>query len=959
MALVPKTFKQLITFTRGSGATRINVAGAIVGVDFSTTSNTITTGSKTFTLTATAGVNRDWVVGGNVTVVAQAGATGSMTGTVTSYSAATQALVINVVSITGSGTSTNWRIGDLDPRLDYNPITLAARGLLVEVTSTNILLATDALATQTRSITTNAAYTLSFYGTGSITLSGGATGTFTGNGAFPSAITQTTFTPAANSLTLTVTGSVTFAQLELGTVATSYIPTTTVAASRSADIPVVSGTAFTLSANAEGGAFVANFEPKSAATGAMVLSVNDGTTMNTVRAQQKQSGTISNFRAVVTDGVTDIWGLTNSVTPSVRSNGVDLIQTADASGASGVVVAYNGTNEFMLGGSGETFRSSTDNGVTYVQKNVGGTLNNGIFAAGRYVIASTAGFRVSTDSIAWRRVNVTGQVQSQNEIAHNGTNLFVSVGNAGTAYTSPDAETWALQNTGRTGNTLAITFGLSLFVAAVQGTTTQSVITSPDGVTWTSRTTPAITAIDVAYNGTNLFVLVGNVGAVQTSPDAVTWTTRTSGTTNTLRGVFFAAGQWIACGDAGTIITSPDGTTWTTQTSGTTQALNEVIYVPFPTGALWVAVGAAGTIITSPTGVTWTTRVSNTTSVFNGLLTNGSTLVASGATGVLMSTTDGITYASRNGNNATLTGVAYGNNTYVLSGGAINGSGLLATVDQNGVYVRRVSNSTAGISNVRFLQNKFYACMASVVGVPSLQTSVDGVTWVSAGGPVGSGTVDVAYGNGVYIAFRLTSFRVLTSTDGITFGATELTLTNTLISQSPRGVAFSDGTWVAVGNNGTIVTTSGDPLVGTNWVQRTSGTTTALYAVMYSARDGLWYVAGDNGLMLSSPDTITWTSVANRAIGAAFVGGALVANPILPALIPNAPNKIGISYGSTGLIVSVNGSVPVTTPITVPLVDRLSIGVNAINEIQLNGWMRTANYYAGIKTTAQLQALTI
>jgi hypothetical protein len=55
-----------------------------------------------------------------------------MTGTVTSYNPATQALVINVASITGSGTSTNWRIGSLEPRArntnvdvqDYDPTTL-------------------------------------------------------------------------------------------------------------------------------------------------------------------------------------------------------------------------------------------------------------------------------------------------------------------------------------------------------------------------------------------------------------------------------------------------------------------------------------------------------------------------------------------------------------------------------------------------------------------------------------------------------------------------------------------------------------------------------------------------------------------------------------------------------------------------------------------------------------------
>lgn len=82
----------------------------------------------------------------------------------------------------------------------------------------NILLATETLATQ--SVTTLAAqYTLSFTGNGSITLSGTAAGTLTGTGTDRVSLT---FTPTDGTLTLTVSGSVTKAQLELGAVAGQY-----------------------------------------------------------------------------------------------------------------------------------------------------------------------------------------------------------------------------------------------------------------------------------------------------------------------------------------------------------------------------------------------------------------------------------------------------------------------------------------------------------------------------------------------------------------------------------------------------------------------------------------------------------------------------------------------------------------------------------------------------------------
>jgi hypothetical protein len=119
------------------------------------------------------------------------------------------------------------------PRFDHDPATGASLGLLVEEQRTNLLLNSATLATQTVTVTA-VAHTLSFYGTGEVVLSGAHSATVTGTGAFPTRTTLT-FTPAAGSLTATVSGTVENAQLEIGSFATSYIPTTTATATRSAD----------------------------------------------------------------------------------------------------------------------------------------------------------------------------------------------------------------------------------------------------------------------------------------------------------------------------------------------------------------------------------------------------------------------------------------------------------------------------------------------------------------------------------------------------------------------------------------------------------------------------------------------------------------------------------------------------------------------------------------------------
>jgi len=163
------------------------------------------------------------------------------------------------------------------PRFDYNPTTLESLGLLIEEQRSNLLLNSLINGTNlsTQTVTTTAvSQTLSFYGTGQIVLSGTSIATVTGTGAYPSRRTFT-FTPTAGLLVLTVTGTVQYAQLEVGGFATSFIPTAASQVTRSADIAVMTGTNFSSWYNPAEGTIYCNAATVDIAANKGIWSIGD------------------------------------------------------------------------------------------------------------------------------------------------------------------------------------------------------------------------------------------------------------------------------------------------------------------------------------------------------------------------------------------------------------------------------------------------------------------------------------------------------------------------------------------------------------------------------------------------------------------------------------------------------------------------------------------------------------
>ncbi len=163
------------------------------------------------------------------------------------------------------------------PRIDFDPVTGECLGLLMEEQRTNLLLNSAALSTQNVTVSSTT-YTISFYGTGTISLSNAASETLVGVSAADRV--QLTFAATTGTLTVTVSGSCTKAQLEVGQQASTYIPTTSAQVTRSADVMSITGSNFSSFFNANEGTVVIEseyFGPNTAdLTTTGIVTLSDG-----------------------------------------------------------------------------------------------------------------------------------------------------------------------------------------------------------------------------------------------------------------------------------------------------------------------------------------------------------------------------------------------------------------------------------------------------------------------------------------------------------------------------------------------------------------------------------------------------------------------------------------------------------------------------------------------------------
>src|SRR5450759_146977 len=309
-------------------------------------------------------------------------------------------------------------------------------------------------------------------------------------------------------------------------------------------------------------------------------------------------------------GTQDLHGVAYGV-PSVNTLGLGGL------GGLGVFVAAGNSGSLFSG-----IVSNTDGSISWTPSNntpTNVTLNALTYNSGKFLAVGDGGaILYSTDGATWALApSVTPN--DLYAVSNNGSG-FIATGASGTLLTSGDGINWVACNSGTTNTLYGIThgygiFGNGIFVAVGANGT---LVTSPDGVTWTTQNSnsPASDLKGVAYGVPKLayvytpqngytsqnlpaatFVAVGANGTLVTSPDGVTWTPQNSISSTSLNAVTYGH-QFVAVGDGGNIFTSIDGLAWLPAQNSTSSLPNLFAVMP----ATYVGGQYAGQYVYSAVG---------------------------------------------------------------------------------------------------------------------------------------------------------------------------------------------------------------------------------------------------------------------------------------------------------------------------------------------------------------------
>ena len=366
--------------------------------------------------------------------------------------------------------------------------------------------------------------------------------------------------------------------------------------------------------------------------------------------------------------------------------------------------------------------------------------------------------------------------------------------------------------------------------------------------------------------------LVFGICVLQAAPSLDTWATRVMDPPP--RDVAYGAGLFVTTTDV--IATSPDSECWTRR------PLERLFYdlrggVVYASG-IFVAVGQ-GSAYVSSNGISWLRTADVPRSIHRVAFGEGIFLAV--GQNVFATSTDGVHWTTHTPTNSAddiyLTGAAFGNGKWVLSGYyfAPNTNGGLVLVSTNLSDWATVKTAAAS-----FLNGVVYGQETFVAIGPSILTSQDGLQWTSR---LTVGTPNqlraATFADGTFVAVGLQG-SVLSSTNAIDW--TTHTITNFPSFTQYEGVTYGNGSFVIVGAVNTAATrgialqSGGRPQLCLEWIGS---------ALPFDPRISLWVYAElnhDYRLQSSPVMPPVWTTVTNYNPGGGYPTRFRITDPNTP-----------------------------------------------------------------------------
>jgi len=302
----------------------------------------------------------------------------------------------------------------------------------------------------------------------------------------------------------------------------------------------------------------------------------------------------------------------------------------------------------------------------------------------------------------WNTRNTSGFDYDWQSVIYDG-NKFLAVGRSvsglsNMVMTSNDGLTWSKTNHNLPNvNMNDVIYVNGTYIAAcsfIQGSGADQgirMVTSSDGINWTSRSVPNSDWQSLAYDGSGRIVAVASVPnwpsttyLITSDNNGTSWTNRTiPSSSNVWRDVTYGNGKFVAVstycpnGDPN-IIYSSDGITWN---NATVPSGNPTYWSITHGNNRFVAVSEDGGAATSTDGITWTATATPASNKWRAVTYGSGKYVAVASSGTgnrAMASTDGINWNSENSAaDNDWRGLTFGNNLFVAVGNTGTGNRIM------------------------------------------------------------------------------------------------------------------------------------------------------------------------------------------------------------------------------------------------------------------------------------------